>query len=150
MTLVTLWMLILLEGVLDIAPALKSELPLRPALVLSTVDGRINTVELRKDLEKFAELDDVYSDDFLDSPVIQVSPGTAVDPEKVKKDFGHSNSAIFNQLWSSTVKSAQALLPSGSYFLYGQNIYQAWRLYTDYLDVFIQTFLPNNTTKPYE
>lgn len=143
-------MLILLKGVLDIAPALESETPLRPALLLSTVDGRIDTVELRKDLEKFAEIDDVYSDDFLDSLIIQVPPGTVVDPEKVKKDFGYSNSAVFSQLWSSTAKSARALLPSGPYFLHGQNIHQAWRSYTDHLDAFVQTVLPNNATKPYE
>lgn len=35
-------------------------------------------------------------------------------------------------------------LPSGPYFLHGPNLYQAWRLYDDFLDAFTFGVIPNS------
>jgi hypothetical protein len=39
-------------------------------------------------------------------------------------------------------------LPSGPYFLYGPNLYQAWRLYEDDLDSFTMGVIPEDIDSP--
>ena len=47
----------------------------------------------------------------------------------------------------SNIRSLE-LLPSGPYFLYGPNLYQAWRLYDDSLDAFTTGIIPEDVDSP--
>jgi len=41
-------------------------------------------------------------------------------------------------------------LPSGPYFLYGPNLYQAWRLYDDEFGAFTSGVIPDDLNQPDE
>jgi hypothetical protein len=41
-------------------------------------------------------------------------------------------------------------LPSGPYFLYGPNLYQAWRLYVDEFGAFTSGVIPDDLNQPDE
>ena len=115
---------------------------------MSTKSGHIDAASIANTLQHFAEIDDVYSAEFHDSLVIQVPPGVNTDVERLKSDITRFTDVEFGSLFSSRAESTALLLPSGPYFLQGRNIHQAWRLYSDHLDAFMQTTVPDDATKP--
>lgn len=120
----------------------------RPALLLSSADGKLDAARVERDIQPFAILDDVYTTNFHDSLVIQVPHGVELNLEEFINDLRRSTKLEFRRVLGSNVDSEKNLLPCGPYFLQGQNLHQAWKLYDDSLGAFIQTVVPDNVTVP--
>ncbi|KAJ4863587.1 amidase domain-containing protein [Trichoderma breve] len=109
-----------------------------PVTLLTTTE--INT-DLEGILQLFATVDDVFQPDF---------GGILVEkPEKNKTiGFVHNpaprSRALFSLQRPEVEVAAFEDLPSGPYFLHGPNLYQAWRLYDDFLDAFTFGVIPNS------
>ena len=120
----------------------------RPALLLSSADGKIDAAKVGRDVQQFETIDDVYTTDFHDSLVVQVPHGVGLNLEDFTINLGRSTNLEFRKVLSSKVDSERNLLPSGPYFLQGQKMHQAWKLYDDSLGAFIQTVVPDDATAP--
>lgn len=107
-------------------------------MVLPALDES-QTIENVLDLiAHFSVVDDVYSDHFKHTLVLQMIPS-------------HNNSALldsfnrsehFSCVHVAFSKSTDSILPAGPYFLQGRHVHQAWRLYPDELDAFMITVYP--------
>jgi hypothetical protein len=56
----------------------------------------------------------------------------------------------FENVFVSWAESQTAAIPSGPYLLLGNDLHQAWRLYTDDLDAFIVSVVPDRVSAPNE
>ena len=120
----------------------------RPALLLSSANGKLDAARLGRDIQQFTIIDDVYTTDFHDSLVVQVPHGVELNLEEFTNELCLSTKLEFRRVLDSKVDSERNLLSSGPYFLQGQNLHQAWKLYDDSLGAFIQTVVPDNVTVP--
>ena len=80
--------------------------------------------------------------------VVQVPHGVELDLEAITNDLRSSTELEFRGVLGSNVDYERNLLPSGPYFLRGQDLHQAWKLYDDSLGALIQTVVPDNVTVP--
>ncbi|KAB8339253.1 hypothetical protein FH972_022187 [Carpinus fangiana] len=109
-----------------------------PVVVISPQDCDESLEALPQLLNHFKDVDDVFNDAFSSSLVMQKVVGSYQTPSA---ESFHVLSAI-QSLYESEVNSSKLLLPSGPYFVLGQNIHQAWRLYEDELDAFVIPIVP--------
>lgn len=119
-----------------------------PALLLSSANGKLDAARVGRNIQQFTIIDDVYTTNFHDSLVIQVPHGVELNLEELTNDLRRSTKLEFRRVLGSNVDYEKNLLPSGPYFLQGQNLHQAWKLYDDSLDAFIHTVVPDNVTVP--
>jgi len=117
-------------------------------LLLSSANGKLDATRIEREIQQFTIIDDVYTTDFHDFLVVQVPHEVELNLEELTDDFGCLTKLEFRRVLCSTVDSEENLLPSGPYFLQGQNLHQAWKLYDDSLGAFIQTVVPDNVTVP--
>ncbi|KAL6806958.1 amidase signature domain-containing protein [Trichoderma sp. SZMC 28013] len=109
-----------------------------PVTLLTTTE--INT-DLEGILQLFATVDDVFQPDF---------GGILVEKPEKNKTIGFVQNpaprsrARFSLQRPEVEAAAFEDLPSGPYFLHGPNLYQAWRLYEDFLDAFTFGVIPNS------
>ncbi|PTB58303.1 hypothetical protein M431DRAFT_505831 [Trichoderma harzianum CBS 226.95] len=109
-----------------------------PVTLLTTTE--INT-DLEGILQLFATVDDVFQPDF---------GGILVEKPEKNKTIGFIQNpaprsrALFSLQRPEVEATAFEDLPSGPYFLHGPNLYQAWRLYDDFLDAFTFGVIPNS------
>ncbi|KAL8651361.1 MAG: hypothetical protein Q9226_004742, partial [Calogaya cf. arnoldii] len=114
---------------------------LRPVTVISTADRNISKQDIVDELTRFFAQDDVYSEDFASTLVIQIPTGIRPNIDLFSVEQYNLNNAY---LVLSEVTSAERLLPSGPYFTYNNGIYEAWRLYPDTLDAFEIAVVPQS------
>ncbi|KAI1500562.1 putative amidase [Biscogniauxia marginata] len=107
------------------------------AAIILQADTLNSNTELDKELRRF-EADDVYNREF--AHVVIVSSDTS--------DSSINCSASFNQIYHLKHSSTLKLLLPGPYFLHGSNIHQAWRLYSDHLDAFVFSVIPEDVFCP--
>ena len=92
--------------------------------------------------------DDVHSNEFLRTIIVQIPR----DQKLARDDYKITISTIDGVLSSNVVHvhissdKQDDALHSGPYFLLGNTLHQAWRLYPDSLDAFVITVLPDATT----
>jgi hypothetical protein len=116
---------------------------LKPVVVLSSRHGNITDDSVLQKLQYFAAVDDVYDPKFSDVILLQSVTGHTESPLTVTgKDENGDSPTVF----SFTVDSDQHLLPEGPYFLFNGVIHQAWRLYPDTLEAFVETVIPDDTS----
>lgn len=130
-------------------PGLPNE-TLRPATLVSPDGGTLVASTITRLLEDFSRRDDVYSDDFTQTLVVQtpesVNPSSRfIGPPQVAWE---GEPRPFETVLTAQRSPSQDLLPAGPYFLIGSNIHQAWRLYPDNLGAFITTVLPGSVSNP--
>lgn len=115
-----------------------------PVVLVSDLTGENTIQEINERLTTFAQIDDVYHEEFGNNVVI-VTAGTEPSPADLTTRLNMSGnfSAIYSSRPNSTVT-----LPSGPYFLHGSDIHQAWRLYPDDLDAFIFGVIPEDVRNP--
>lgn len=101
--------------------------------------GDTSTNSILSQLRAFERADDVYSSGFSKQLVLAASETTI----EASKAF-LANLKDFDQVFPSLSEE----LPAGPYFLCGQNLHQAWRLYEDDLDSFIFAVLPDDVQAP--
>lgn len=114
-------------------------------VVLSSRHGKITNDTILQKLQIFAAVDDVYDPKFSDAILLQSVTGHSESPLTVTgKDENEDSRTVF----SFTVDSDQHLLPEGPYFLFNGVIHQAWRLYPDTLEAFVEAVIPDDTSSP--
>ena len=118
---------------------------LKPCTIISSNDGNVCVDDIEKIVARFLEVDDVYSLDFVSNIIIQTLGRVASKKRTQLKSCERLGPNIKLQLEYSKVDSPEDLLPPGPYFLYGNRIYEAWRLYPDFLDAFQITFMPETS-----
>jgi hypothetical protein len=123
---------------------------LRPATLVSLDSYSLEVSIVTKLLADFSRRDDVYSDDFAQTLIVQTpesvnSSSRFVGPPQVTWD---GELGPFEAVFTVQLSPSQDLLPAGPYFLTGNNIHQAWRLYPDELTAFITTVVPKSVSKP--
>ena len=121
-------------------------LDIRP-VVLINEKLQANTVpDVTKQIERFGQIDDVYSGEFGSTLVLQADPTDALTNLMTQLN----SSGLFSSVYRADHKLSTSVLPSGPYFLRGQAIHQAWRLYPDELDSFIFSVIPTDVQAPAE
>lgn len=125
-----------------------------PVVVLSEDEINAGPEELGRTLQYLVDNDDVCTDEF--TGIIVVKPSrSALEPHEAYASASdgqaslNSSSAVYHMITDGLGTSEEVdLLPSGPYFLSGQNLHQAWRLYPDDLDAFTFGLLPDSPFNP--
>ncbi|KAL1865524.1 hypothetical protein Daus18300_007169 [Diaporthe australafricana] len=126
-----------------------------PVVVLSEKEINAGPEELGRTLRYLVDNDDVCTDEFTGIIVVKPS-GSGPEPSggldnasdaaaQPSPDFPFT---LYHLTTGPDTSSERDLLPSGPYFLSGQNLHQAWRLYPDDLDAFTFGLLPDSPFDP--
>ena len=116
---------------------------LQPVTVIQFGDQPLTVDSIEKNLARFEASDDVFHPNFLDRGILFVQrpstgePSTTI-PESVR-EFLEKHSS---KLYFSDPRNVR--LPEGPYFLSGQNLHQAWRLYADHSRAFVTAVAPDD------
>ena len=117
----------------------------KPCTIISSIDGHVCLNDIERIIDDFLKIDDVYSQDFASNIIIQTL-GRPASKKRIPTRFGDRLGLdIKPQLEYSKEDSLEDLLPPGPYFVHGNAIHEAWRLYPDYLDAFQITFMPQTS-----
>lgn len=93
------------------------------------------------DVDTLLKLYDIYDDVFIPefgAVLVEKSPANTTN-QRVGPD-----NVQLHRFTNESVTEELQQLPSGPYFLYGPNLYQAWRLYNDDLDAFTVSIIPSS------
>lgn len=120
-------------------------------LLFSSTTTCVTQESMLQHIKHFAEIDDVFSPDFL-SPTIIVQWGNAsssetLDPFRLNK-LRSCLSWDIQKVVRLHLFADGTTLPSGPYFLYRGRVYEAWKLYADELASF-QTTVVSDPSDPY-
>ncbi|KAK3984184.1 amidase signature domain-containing protein [Cladorrhinum sp. PSN332] len=112
-----------------------------PFVVISPKNDRVSRLDITDAVSKFARIDDVFSTDFL-TGLVGVA-GHRLEPDAINDmqeiDTGRGS------CWSVTnIIPVETDIVPGPYFLFGNAIHQAWKLYSDDLDAFSVAVYPTN------
>ena len=124
-----------------------------PVVVLSEDEVNAGPEELGRTLEYLVDNDDVCTDDFTGIIVVKPS-GPGSEPREACTSASDTQPSldcpftVYHMATGLDTSKEKNLLPSGPYFLSGQNLHQAWRLYPDDLDAFTFGLLPDNPFDP--
>jgi hypothetical protein len=108
----------------------------------------LTTREIFGNVDSLLHLFDVFDDVFIPefgSVLVEKTPENSTDINALRdvgltQDLFHLDASINPQGLED--------LPSGPYILYGPNLYQAWRLYDDYLEAFTVGAIPEDIYSP--
>ncbi|KAF5583813.1 amidase signature domain-containing protein [Fusarium pseudoanthophilum] len=115
-----------------------------PVVLLPIGDSITSVDDALQLINRFAEVDDVYSPSFSHTAVIRCSSERGF--MEVLQKF--EASGHFSAVYHVPPSSSQGCLPAGPYFLYEGGIHQAYRLYEDTLDSFIFGVIPDDVLSP--
>ncbi|KAF7559470.1 hypothetical protein G7046_g4681 [Stylonectria norvegica] len=110
----------------------------------------LTTSEIFGDLDGILQLFDSYDDVFVPDfgGVLIEKPGGNGSDTSALGVNGSTPDVYRMVVETATAADGFADLPSGPYFLYGPNLYQAWRLYEDYYGAFTFGVIPDDVNKP--
>ena len=117
----------------------------RPALLISCPRSEDCAQEILILINDLSPRDDVYSEDFRSTIIIQTSATATLQDSSVDTAVWRH---MFSEILYSTVTCDSMLLPVGPYFVCGLGIHEAWRLYPDHLDAFEIPTIPNANHGP--
>ncbi|PNP75787.1 hypothetical protein FNYG_10865 [Fusarium nygamai] len=115
-----------------------------PVVLLPIGDSISSVNDALQLINRFAEVDDVYSPSFSRTAVIRSSSERGF--KEVLKKF--EASGHFSAVYHVSPSSSQDCLPAGPYSLCDGGIHQAYRLYDDTLDSFIFGVIPGDVLNP--
>ena len=115
----------------------------KPVVVVSTPNV-FRAEHILTTISSFAKLDDVYSEEFGRSLVLQFVGG--LDNSRIIQDLRLYER--FMAIYILEANSSDEFIPSGPYFLQNDRIHQAWRIYADELNAFVMTVIPNDVRSP--
>ncbi|UNI19489.1 hypothetical protein JDV02_005671 [Purpureocillium takamizusanense] len=108
----------------------------------------LETHEIFGDVDATLRLFDSYDDVFVPEfgAVLVEKPGPNATSAAADVEPSSHGRRLYRLSGDVEVTGDVAGLPSGPYFLYGPNLYQAWRLYDDDLGAFAVGVIPENVT----
>lgn len=112
--------------------------------MLTTGDATASVDRAVALINRFASVDDVYSQSFAHTVILQSILGSNHDGLLAQFKASGRFSTVYHTAPSSPAKA----LPPGPYFLSQGNIHQAYRLYEDELDSFIFSVIPEDVFNP--
>lgn len=124
-----------------------------PVVVLSEEEVNAGPEELGRTLQHLVDNDDVCTDEFTGIIVVKPS-GSGSDSREACASASDIRASldcpftVYHMTNGLDTSEERDLLPSGPYFLSGQNLHQAWRLYPDDLDAFTFGLLPDSPFDP--
>ncbi|KAK4446469.1 amidase signature enzyme [Podospora aff. communis PSN243] len=111
----------------------------KPFMVLSSA----NPSDLFEAVSKFSQVDDVFSSIFLTDIVgVLGASKTPAEAQNVETRLGPWTVKYIHAVTS--LQGGEASIPPGPYFLQGNTIHQAWKLYPDTLDAFSVAAYPKD------
>lgn len=126
-----------------------------PVVVLSEEEVNAGPEELGRTLQFLVDNDDVCTDEFTGIIVVKPSGSASERYGRGACPSAYDGAAsidcpftVYHLADDISTSKVKNLLPSGPYFLSGQNLHQAWRLYPDELDAFTFGLLPDNPFDP--
>ena len=122
---------------------------LLPAVVFNANNKKLDVDLLEHTFERFSNSDDVFTFHFTNGGVLLPQN---MDPEQsqdsisraLKEYLSHRSAQLLFMKPSDTDN-----LPEGPYFLHGESLHQAWRLYSDDLESFTTGVMPDDEGVPY-
>ena len=115
-----------------------------PAVLLSVQDAVFSSEHAQKALDDFSHRDDVFSDDFSSTLILQSIKDINIGDTIAKL----AGSRIFESIYTKESTSESVSLPPGPYFIHGKSIHQAWKLYEDDLDAFVVPTITDDISNP--
>ncbi|KAM5460203.1 hypothetical protein MferCBS49748_007745 [Microsporum ferrugineum] len=131
-----------------------------PAVVLHDQPGKLSSKTIQETFDRFLDIDDVFQEAFTkDAFLILPKPIGGQSVKIGNATLNHISSGCLSldalpAELASYLKSRSLVmcvldeeldLPEGPYFIVGQNLHQAWRLYPDTLGAFSTTIVPDDT-----
>ncbi|GAB1319268.1 hypothetical protein MFIFM68171_09478 [Madurella fahalii] len=125
----------------------------QPAFLVSASDSSIEPAEILKQIQRFYKEDDVFDEAFVSDILLVADDFPMADQmmllrtelaDEIVLDGKHWH---LNYVYSVDTAVSDANIPSGPYFLSGDRVFQAWKIYTDVFSCFETTVLP--TQWPY-
>lgn len=113
-------------------------------MVLSVEDAAFSLEHAQKTLDAFGHQDDVFSDDFKSVAILQCSQDVALSTVAARL----AESRHFQAVYTNAPGDTHDRLPQGPYFIQGQSIHQAWKLYEDDLDAFVVPTIADDPANP--
>ncbi len=125
----------------------------RPVLLISASDTILEPGEILNQIQRFPKADDVFDDGFI-SDVLLIADDSAGNEQRLlllaelaRNPVLNGKHWHLNSVYGLEPSTSRATIPSGPYFLGGNAVFQAWKLYTDEFSCFQTTVLP--TEIPY-
>ncbi|KAG5755894.1 hypothetical protein H9Q70_001490 [Fusarium xylarioides] len=115
-----------------------------PVVLLPINDSLSSVEDALQLINRFADVDDVYSLSFARTAVIRSSTERGL--VEVLEKF--EASGHFSAVYHVSPSSSQGCLPPGPYFLCDDGLHQAYRLYEDTLGSFIYGVIPDDVLNP--
>jgi hypothetical protein len=115
-----------------------------PAVLLSVPDAGFGSEHAQEALDDFGRQDDVFSDDFSSTLILQASKDINIGDIAARLD----GSSLFESIYTKESTRESAPLPPGPYFIHGKSIHQAWKLYEDDLDAFVVPTITDDVSNP--
>ncbi|KAL9569190.1 hypothetical protein ACKAV7_006776 [Fusarium commune] len=115
-----------------------------PVILLPVVDSISSVEDALQLINRFADVDDVYSPSFAHTALIRSS----TDKGFIEVLGKFEASGHFSAVCCVSPSSSQGYLPPDPYFLCDDGVHQAYRLYEDPLDSFIFGVIPDDVLNP--
>ena len=115
----------------------------KPVVVVSTPNV-FRVEHILTAISSFAKLDDVYSEEFGRSLVLQ-AVGILQNSRLIQNLRLRER---FMAIYMLQPESSDDFIPAGPYFLQQGRLHQAWRVYADELNAFVMTVIPNDVRSP--
>lgn len=125
-------------------PAFEHDMVAEPCTVLSVKDEFPTTDEIQSMLRNFDEKDDVWSFEFVQCIVVQM---TESDRSLTSDEMKRLRELGANTIRSFHTSAQKAELPQGPYFIHYGHIHQAYRLYPDTAGAFVVSTVPDDSDR---
>ncbi|KAL8833578.1 MAG: hypothetical protein Q9170_004193 [Blastenia crenularia] len=109
-----------------------------PAVVVSLADAPISLRLIKNTFSRFEAEDDVFNEHFTTGGFLILQNFSKQQPSPVLP----GDVTDYLNATSTTILTLDISLPEGPYFVLGQRLHQAWRLYRDSLSAFATAVLP--------
>ena len=109
-----------------------------PAVVISIFNSPISLEFIEETFSRFEAEDDVFNEHFTTGGLLIIQHSSEQQPSPILP--GDVNE-YFNAR-STRILTLDNSIPEGPYFVLGQSLHQAWRLYLDSLSAFATAVLP--------
>ncbi|KAJ5608958.1 hypothetical protein N7528_009525 [Penicillium herquei] len=115
---------------------------LRSAVLLRLDDTQLTLQHLESTFRDFSARDDVFQTDFIQGGLIIIPTRSEISEDYPLPD----DLEVFLDFYSASLVFSQSLrdVPEGPYFVKGNHLRQAWRLYEDVALSFVTTVIPHD------